>query len=196
MEEKKIDRRILKTKKAIRNAYAELLKNKNSSDITIKDIADVADISRKTFYYYYDGVWQIEDEIENELTKLLSKELENLDIEVLLKNPQTLFQNITEIICSDLDFYGNLILNDTQLLSKFSNILEEEFKKRLEVSKINEETINIISKYCIQGVISIYQYWFNSDRKRSLEQISNDLGKIVFEGLNAFIKDDKSSDIK
>ena len=190
MEEKKIDRRILKTKKAIRNAYTELLKTKNSNDISIKDIADVADISRKTFYYYYDGVWQIEDEIENELTNLLKKELENLDIEVLLKNPQNLFQNITKIISTDLDFYGNLILNDRQLLSKFSVILEEEFKKRLNAHKIDDETINIVSKYCIHGVISIYQYWFNSDRKISLEQISRDLGKIMFEGLNIFVKDD------
>lgn len=189
MEEKKIDRRILKTKKAIRNAYTELLKSKNSNEITIKDISDVADISRKTFYYYYDGVWQIEDEIENELTKLLSKELENLDIELLLKNTQTLFQKITEIINTDLDFYGNLIVNDKKLLSKFSLLLEEEFKKRLALSpKIKEETINIVSKYCIKGIIAIYQDWFISDRKIPLEQISNDLSKIMFEGLNAFAK--------
>lgn len=189
MEEKKIDRRILKTKKAIRNAYAQLLKNKKPDDISIKDIADVADISRKTFYYYYDGVWQIEDEIENELAKLLSKELENLDIELLLKNPITLFQNITNIINSDLDFYGNLIVNDKKLLSKFSILLEEEFKKRLSTStKMKEETISIVSKYCIQGVTAIYKFWFKSDRKIPLEQISTDLSKIMFEGLNAFIK--------
>ena len=188
MGEKKIDRRIIKTKKAIRNAYALLLKNKNSNQISIKDIADVADISRKTFYYYYDGVWQIEDEIENELANILFKELENLDIELLLKNPYTLFQKITEIMSDDLEFYGNLLLNAKTLLSKFSALLEEEFNKRLKMSNVKDGTANIISKYCIQGVTAIYQYWFSSDREIPLEQISKDLSKIMFEGLNVFVK--------
>ena len=118
----------------------------------------------------------------------MSKELEKLDIELLLKNPQALFQKITDIISADLDFYGNLILNDKKLLSKFSVLLESEFKKRLKTSNIKDGTADIISKYCIQGVTAIYQYWFNSDRKIPLEQISKDLGKIMFEGLNAFVK--------
>ena len=47
-EEKKTDRRVIKTKRAIRNAFAELLSHKDINDITIKDIADTADINRKT----------------------------------------------------------------------------------------------------------------------------------------------------
>lgn len=47
MEEKKVDRRIAKTKKAIYRAFAQLLSEKNINDITIKDIADRADINRK-----------------------------------------------------------------------------------------------------------------------------------------------------
>ena len=43
MEQKKTDRRIAKTKKAIYRAFAELLSEKNINDITIKDIADRAD---------------------------------------------------------------------------------------------------------------------------------------------------------
>jgi len=62
----KIDRRILKTKRAIRNALAGLLATKELSEITIREIADAADINRKTFYSYYRDVYQIVDEIENE----------------------------------------------------------------------------------------------------------------------------------
>ena len=57
-----MDKRILKTKRAIKNAYAELLSYKNINDITIKDIADGANISRKTFYFYYQGIWEIDEE--------------------------------------------------------------------------------------------------------------------------------------
>ena len=44
---KKIDRRVVKTKKAIHNAFAKLLTEKELNDITISDIAELADINRK-----------------------------------------------------------------------------------------------------------------------------------------------------
>ena len=66
-EEKKLDRRVIKTKKAIRNAFAKLISEKDINKITIKDIADTADINRKTFYNYYSGVYEIIEEIEKEL---------------------------------------------------------------------------------------------------------------------------------
>ena len=44
-EEKKTDRRVIKTKRAIRNAFAELLSHKDINDITIKFRSDVVDLS-------------------------------------------------------------------------------------------------------------------------------------------------------
>ena len=65
MEGKKPDRRVLKTKRAIRNALAQLLVEKELDEITVKDVADTADINRKTFYNYYTGIHQVIDEIES-----------------------------------------------------------------------------------------------------------------------------------
>ncbi len=191
MEEKKVDRRILKTKKAIRNAYAELLKKKNSKNITIKDVADVADISRKTFYYYYDGIWEIEDEIENEIIELLSKELETLNIDEIIKNPYLLFQKIKEVINKDLDFFGNLIVSDkhSKLILKISNILEEAFINSLiDSTNLDKETVKIISNFCMKGMLAVYQEWFNSGCRVPLQEISKDLSKIMFDGLNGYLK--------
>ena len=48
MEEVKQDRRVMKTKKAIRSAFARLLAEKDIDRITVKDIAEAADVNRKT----------------------------------------------------------------------------------------------------------------------------------------------------
>ena len=49
MEQKKknVDRRVLKTKRAIRNAFAKLMTEKEIKDITIMAIAAKADRNRK-----------------------------------------------------------------------------------------------------------------------------------------------------
>ena len=49
------DRRVRRTKRAIRNAFAELLSEKPYEEITVTDITELADINRKTFYNYYAG---------------------------------------------------------------------------------------------------------------------------------------------
>lgn len=191
MEERKVDRRILKTKKAIHNAYAELLKIKKSEDITIKDIADVADISRKTFYYYYNGVWEIEEEIENQLIEHLEKEIENLDFKTMIQSPYIIFERLTNLINTDLDFYGNLLSNEanSSLIRKISIILQNEMEKLLKSSTdLEEQKISLISKYCIAGMVIIFQEWFNSDRKISQKDISQDLSKVIFGGLNSFLE--------
>ena len=78
-KEKKPDRRVLKTKKAIRNALAQLLAEKELEEITVKEVADTADINRKTFYNYYAGVHQVIDEIENEIISTFDQAIREVD---------------------------------------------------------------------------------------------------------------------
>ena len=49
-EEKKLDRRVIKTKKAIYRAFAQLLLEKDINDITIKDVADYVGFDRSYFF--------------------------------------------------------------------------------------------------------------------------------------------------
>ena len=51
--ERKIDRRIIKTRRAINQAFADLILTNEIDDITITMITEEADIGRKTFYLHY-----------------------------------------------------------------------------------------------------------------------------------------------
>ena len=94
MEEKKVDRRIAKTKKAIYRAFAQLLSEKNINDITIKDIADRADINRKTFYNYYDGIYELTGEIENKIIDSFEKVIREHNVNELLQIEEDLISEL------------------------------------------------------------------------------------------------------
>ena len=66
----RMDRRCLKTQKAIKNALVELMSEKDISQITVKELAQRADINRKTFYTHYTSIYDVSGEIENEITGL------------------------------------------------------------------------------------------------------------------------------
>ena len=63
MPRTKIDRRIVKTKRAISLALFQILAEKNVDDITITELTTKADINRKTFYLHYSRVQDVADEL-------------------------------------------------------------------------------------------------------------------------------------
>ena len=186
-----LDRRVIKTKKAIRNAFAELLSEKEINEITIKDIADRAIINRKTFYSHYAGIYQLIDEIENELVTALNEALRDEDFESLTHNPYTLFQKLTAIINRDMDFYGFLMQSghNTNLSAKIVAALKLKIKTSFfEQSGIEEKNFDMAIDFVFAGMLSVYQNWFNSDRSQSIEMISKTVSVITFSGLNGLLE--------
>ena len=187
----KTDLRMIKTKKAIRNAFAELLSEKDIQKITIKDIADTAVINRKTFYNYYAGVYSVVDEIENEIIMAFIDALRDVDFKQLLHEPYEIFKKLTTIINSDFDFYSHLMKMDsnTSLISKIIQALEVNIKKSFsEQISMNKFTLDLVFDYAIAGMITVYQKWFNSDRTESIEEISKALSIIVSSGVNGLLE--------
>ena len=73
---RKVDKRIFRTKQAIRNAFLSLLTEKDVEKITVGEIAVRANIDRKTVYNYYTGIYGILDEISKELADDFEKVIE------------------------------------------------------------------------------------------------------------------------
>lgn len=57
------DRRITKTRKAIYNAFLQLLNLKDYETITVQEIIDLADVGRSTFYSHYESKELLLDEL-------------------------------------------------------------------------------------------------------------------------------------
>lgn len=68
----KIDKRIVKTKELIKNAFFDLLKNVGFARISVKAICEKANISRKTFYLHYETLDSLFDEIVVQLFPIAS----------------------------------------------------------------------------------------------------------------------------
>ena len=192
MEDKKtMDRRTKRTKRAIRYTFADLLSQKDINDITIREIADLADINRKTFYNYYSGIYQIVDEIENKVVSAFESVLGDLDLKRDLENPYNIFERLTAIINTDLDFYGHLLSmhGNVSLVSKIVTMLKAKIKENLLAQfDMDDMTADIVLEYIIAGMIAVYQQWFNSDRRQSIEEISVTVSTLLFHGLSGIVE--------
>ena len=81
MDTKK-DRRIRKSKEALKNSLIELMKEKPVNNITVKELVLTADLNRSTFYNYYcdipDMLQKLEMELYNELLEKVAETSEEL----------------------------------------------------------------------------------------------------------------------
>lgn len=63
------------TKRAIRTAFTQLLNQMPLDKIRVKDIAELCEINRNTFYYYYQDIYALLDDVFTEEAKrVFSKE--------------------------------------------------------------------------------------------------------------------------
>ena len=73
----KEDRRVRKTKRALREGLADLLAEKSIQKITVRELTDKVDIHRSTFYANFTDIYdlysQIEDSIIQEISNIFSK---------------------------------------------------------------------------------------------------------------------------
>lgn len=187
---KKPDRRVIKTKRAIRNAFAALMAEKDLNDITIKDISDVADINRKTVYNYYGGIHEILDEIENELVSSFEKVIQEIDFPRNLENPNKIFETLTDVINGDMEFYSQLMKIDanSHLVRKIVSALKIRVKQTLaQRLPADKKKIELIADFITSGMLSAYQSWFNSGREQPIAEFSKEVSVLVFSGVNGLI---------
>lgn len=105
------DKRILKTKKILKQTFMDMLSKKSFEKITVKSICENADISRITFYSHYDDKYDLVSDISEDLLNSAQKEYQKLQSE---NNPQK--DPITSY-CNFLDCILNMYHNNLNFFS-------------------------------------------------------------------------------
>ncbi len=180
-----MDRRVQRTKKAIRSAFLTLMLEKDIDKITIKEIAERADVDRKTVYNYYTGVYDILGEVENELVASFEKEAQGL---IGASDPKEYFATIARLINKDMELYELIMRSDNSTyVNKIVAFLRDWIETALNESGwLNPKKIAMTAEYVTGGIYCAYRHWFHSDRKKSLEEFSLELCELVMGGLPAY----------
>lgn len=91
-----MDKRIEKTKHGIFNAFIELRSKKALERISVKELCELANINKSTFYAHYLDIYDLSDKIENEIAEQV---MQGIDIDDLINNPESLPRELA-LICT------------------------------------------------------------------------------------------------
>ncbi len=178
---RKPDRRIKKTKASLHQAFYNLLKKKNYSDITVKELADEADITRKTFYLHYNTLDDLLREFMAERYERLRDSLQDMDLFSEDFDYLVFFTHLREVF----DEYHDLVkklLSDQNSRYIMQHVMEENESMAFERAKVNfdlkPEILRIYFRYYTRGISGTFLEWFADPNPIPLEEFADTVKNI------------------
>ena len=133
MGEKAEYRSAIRSRENILRAFAELLSEKGSVKIKINELVKRADVNRSTFYAHYRNIYDVLNEIENEIIGKLFSFLDSFSHVDLLYNPIPFILKIGAELEKNRTFYRLLI--ETEGSINFLNRLKDIFIQKILADK-------------------------------------------------------------
>lgn len=173
----KLDRRIIKTRKAILEAFDRMISNGDMLKITVSAIAREANIDRKTFYSHFSSIADLankktEQAIERVLKALKAKGKDKTPAEQL----HIILEEVNTILLENTVAYANIAthFSTEQMRTYFDQAVDSAFEHvGIERNTETNDTFWLRLKFYRAGSWALYAEWLKSDRTQPIEEISH-----------------------
>ncbi|MEC1775908.1 TetR/AcrR family transcriptional regulator [Bacillus mojavensis] len=189
----KVDPRVKRTNKFLRDALIALLKEKEANSITIQEITEKADLTRGTFYLHYrdkqDFLFQSMTEVLDDLIQQVKPETPVEPVIINEDHPPVSFVKLFEYIHEHAEYF-QVMLSDRGL-PQFRSLMAEFVQKRIyeellssieESEKLLQIPKEILVSYITSAHIGVICSWLESGMKYSPLFMANQLTRLTLLG--------------
>lgn len=180
-----MDRRQKRSRKVICEALLTLMKDKPIEEITIKELTDIADVNRKTFYNNYGSIMDVKHELEDNLIQLFfsfvkAESIEDKIVEADM-NPGRLIHCLIRTV--DEDRAKARIIFDsgesTILLRHLKDILNPYIMSLAQEHNVTESEMAYALYFIASGTMSVIKAWLNDEINASSLEMENILITLI-----------------
>ena len=180
---KKSDARVRYTQRVIKESFLFLLREKPINKITVKEVCELAQLNRATFYAHYSDCFALMESIENELLETFGRSLsliDGFDVSALICAIYAMVEQ-NEDACRVLIFGGASpsILPRMIGLAKVSGI--EAWKRRL--NHASDAELEMLYTHLSNGLMNVVLGGYD---KYSREEVVSFVNRVVKSTLSLF----------
>lgn len=184
----KTDLRVRYTQKVIQEAFWKLLKEKPLAKITVKEVCDLAQINRGTFYKHYMDCYDLMDKLQEEAIRQMEQRLESIDStgirSMLISLMQTLRQDdgLFRILYSQ----GQSDAFLHRIIGCCYRYMETHITQFPGMSQ-NDQFKSMNYSFLVGGCSSVMECWIHTGMKESPEAVAEQilqLSKAFLTGLS------------
>lgn len=176
-------RNVIKTKKAIRGALVELIKEKQAIEkITVAELAERADIAKSTFYYHYADIYEVAEEFEDEFMAALDRALSEYEADE--RRDFTSYMDQVVLFIKEHEYEYRCVCSSSTVnlfLGKLKTILIKKFAEEAKKLMPQEEAtvqlikVHVFTNACVNTIVD----YFQGTLEGSLDQVQQVIAEMV-----------------
>ena len=183
MERHKEYRSAVRSRRMIRSAFLELLREKSYEKITVTDIVNRADINRSTFYAHYPDVRGLVEQITGEIIDHSVEMAREMDIQDFIADPLPYLQDLNSYGLENAELYKLLSLSDFALrqMDQVKLTLSERLCSAVEIPEHirNSVDFQIQMNFFLGGIFNIYALWLQGLLACSMDDIARQMALFI-----------------
>lgn len=190
-----MDRRVRKTRTMLRLCLGRLLKEKKIQEISVKEISEMADINRGTFYLHYRDVYDLLSSIEEDMFRQFNGILErNTPSAGINERPGQLLLELFSFIRENADLAQILMgpNGDIQFLNQLRQVFKdrvmEPWAKTLHLE--NEKDYQYWYAFITDGCLGLIKAWLENGTDLSPREVADLAEKFITSGTAGLIPEE------
>ncbi len=183
-----IDRRVRKTKKQLRQGLAELLAQKPVKSITVREISELVDINRGTFYLHYKDIYDMVEQIQNEMFEEFNAIIDAHRPDRLKKTPLPMLTDIFQYMSENSEMAAVLMSKngDAAFLDRLKAVIKEKCLADWSKAFQNKDEVRFgyFFSFVASGCVGVFQAWLLGGMKEAPEEIAALVERIIINGIS------------
>jgi len=195
----KNDRRTRRTERNLREALHSLISEKGYDSVTVRDIADRADVGRSTFYAHFENKDKLHLSAFDDVRNALLPKAEEAG-EPSISGNDFYFDALPLFRHADQSrrMYralagraaGELFLKN--MFREVRDLIFRELQNSLPEDRKHSPEIEAAAHFYASSLISMLTFWLDNNLPLSPEEMNDLFGKLAMRGLKEFISTNKS----
>ena len=187
--EKKVDRRVIKTRRQLKKGLAALMKEKSVNQITVKELVEEVDINRSTFYLHFKDIPDLLREIEENMEAQIKRAIEEHPIVSGNENAFYFIEDMFRVLDEEREISKALIgpNGDMGFIHRIERIIKENSRGTLEkMFPGKKEDLKYFYAFCLSGCLGLVKVWLNEGEEKSPEEMAQMTFNMIANAKDAF----------
>lgn len=161
------------TRNKIIKAFMLLYAENNIDKITVKQISAAAGVNRSTFYVYFIDVYDLLENIENEMLEIIKENLDRIFSSIKAMSFEVFTTVILPLFQKYEDFLPILISKPNSNFKKmFIAVVKNKFFENIpDLSKEEIRSLDLCLIYHFSAIISLFSKWYEDGRQYPIDDL-------------------------
>ncbi len=184
--EKKEDRRVRRTKKLLTQALTQLLQEKQISEITVRELTELADMNRGTFYLYYRDMFDMLEKIEDGMFEALNQIISLHEHDDVSQQTRPILLDLFRFIEDNQEMCRVLLSphGDMNFLHRLNEVVREKCLRvwpSIQREK-DEADFDYHYSFAVFGCAGVIRAWVNRNCQETAEKMAELAYSMILRG--------------